>query len=232
MEIKKQMNKHQFVWYLLIFSIIGLIIETLYCFITTGILESRKGLILGPVCPIYGVGAISIIAGLNQFKDKKLKLLVYGGILGGIVEYFISFVLEALYGTRFWDYSYLSYHLNGRICLIYSIFWALLSLIIIQWVKPLTDKLIEKIKIKYIDNFIFIFFIIDVLLTIWAVNVYTERAISGGREINNSNFFYQAKFYVEESCFSNDIMVKIFPNIRTIDNNGQEIFVRDLINKN
>lgn len=52
---RKEFLIQQF-WYIVIFSIIGLIVETLYCYLTTGILESRKGLIWGPFCPVYGVG--------------------------------------------------------------------------------------------------------------------------------------------------------------------------------
>jgi uncharacterized membrane protein len=46
---------HYLLWYFLIFSIIGLIIETMYGYTTTGVIESRKGLFISPVCPIYGV---------------------------------------------------------------------------------------------------------------------------------------------------------------------------------
>lgn len=49
---------HQIIWYTIIFSIIGLLIETIFCYLTTGVIESRKGLIWGPFCPVYGIGEI------------------------------------------------------------------------------------------------------------------------------------------------------------------------------
>ena len=52
---KEKITVHQLIWYIVIFSIVGLLIETTYGYITTGVIESRKGLILGPFCPIYGV---------------------------------------------------------------------------------------------------------------------------------------------------------------------------------
>ena len=54
MEKKEKITIHHLFWYFLIFSILGLIIETLYCFATSGVIESRKGLIWGPFCPVYG----------------------------------------------------------------------------------------------------------------------------------------------------------------------------------
>lgn len=231
MENKNERMLRQFVWYMLIFSMIGLIIETAYCFITTGVLESRKGLILGPVCPIYGIGAVIIILGLNRYKGQKLKLFVFGMILGSMAEYLISFVLEALYGTRFWEYSYMKYHLNGRISIIYTVFWGILSLLMIQYVKPLVDKLIGKIKFKWIDITILVIFLIDVLLTVWGVNVYIERVEYGRKQKENANFIEKAKYVFEEKCFSNEIMCSIFPNIRIMDENGNEVWIRELIQK-
>ena len=231
MDLKNEKLFHQLIWYMLIFSIFGLIIETTYCFITTGVLESRKGLILGPVCPIYGIGAVIIILGLRKFKGKKIQLFLLGIILGSIAEYAISFMLEAIYGTRFWEYSYMKYHINGRICVVYSLFWGILSLIMIQYVKPLIDKIIDKIQIKWLDYTILLLFIIDALLTVWGINVYIERVKYGRQEPVNANFIQINKYKIEEKCFSNETISKIFPNIRIIDDEGQEVWVRDLIKK-
>lgn len=73
MEKEKKLDFHQLFWYFIIFSVAGLIIETLFCYITTGNIESRKGLIYGPVCPIYGVGAVILICFLNRVKDNDAK---------------------------------------------------------------------------------------------------------------------------------------------------------------
>lgn len=229
MEKKNERLICQFVWYMLIFSIIGLILETAYCFITTGVLESRKGLILGPVCPIYGIGAVIIILGLKRFKGQKLQLFLLGMLLGSVAEYVISFGLEAIYGTRFWEYSYMKYNLNGRISIIYTLFWGILSLLMIEYVKPLIDKLIQKIKLKWLDITILVIFIIDALVTIWGVNVYIERVEYGRKEKQNANFFEYYKYMFEEKCFSNEIMSNIFPNIRIIDENGNEVWIKELI---
>lgn len=101
MEEREKVSIHQILWYFIIFSVIGLFIETIYCYITTGVLESRKGLIWGPFCPVYGVGASLLILLLNRFKDSKIKLLIYGGIMGDVIEYLMSYGLEAIYSTRF-----------------------------------------------------------------------------------------------------------------------------------
>lgn len=228
MEKTEKITIHQAIWYLVIFSIIGLIVETLFCYVTTGVLESRKGLIFGPFCPIYGVGATVLIFLLNRFKEDKLKLFIYGGICGSAIEYLISFGLEAFYGTRFWDYSYQKFDLNGRICVTYTLFWGVLAFFLIKIVKPNIDKLINKINYKIIDNTIVFFTIINVLCTIWGINVYRNRAIQTyyGIDRNTKKSIIND---IENEMFENKKMQKIFPNLRFINENGEEIWIRDIL---
>ena len=121
---KNKVTIHHLFWYFLIFSILGLIIETAFCFFGNGVLESRKGFIWGPFCPIYGVCGAALIFILDKLNCKGfVKLFIAGFIFGSIGEYILSYCLEAIYGTRFWNYEYLQYNLNGRICLTFSIYW-------------------------------------------------------------------------------------------------------------
>lgn len=231
MEQKEKINIHQILWYFIIFSIAGLFIETIYCFATTGVWESRKGLIWGPFCPVYGVGATLLILLLNKFKNSKIKLLIYGGLTGDIIEYLMSYGLEAVYMTRFWDYSYTNFHLNGRICLTYTVFWAVLSLVLISFVKPLIDKCIMKMKFKYIniiEILIIVVLIMDVLCTIWAISSYKQRAMNiyYNKELQDSNTIIKN---IEDTLFSNNKMLKTFPNIRFINENNEEIWIKDII---
>lgn len=213
------------IWYFIIFSIIGLIVETTFCYITTGVVESRKGFVYGPFCPIYGLGAILIIVALNRFKDSKLKIFFYGLIAGAIVEYLISFLLEAMYGTRFWDYGYLKYNLNGRICLSYSCYWGFLSLAMIYLVKPRVDKLINAIpKKNIIAKIALVLLIIDAILTVIAINTYQERA----RRIYNNDEPLQESVLTQK-LFSNEYMLFTFPNIRLKTEDGNTIFIKELM---
>lgn len=231
MQEKERVSIQQVLWYFIIFSVIGLFIETFYCFATTGVWESRKGLVWGPFCPIYGVGAVLLIVILNKFKANKIKLLIYGGLAGDIIEYLMSYGLEAIYSTRFWDYSYTNFHLNGRICLTYTVFWAILSFVLIFFVKPLIDNCIMKINFKYIniiEILITVFLIIDVLCTMWAINSYKQRAmdIYYNKELQDNNTITKK---IEDTLFSNDKMSKTFPNIRFINENNEEVWIKDII---
>ncbi len=203
-----------------------------------GILESRKGLIWGPFCPVYGVGAVVLILILEYVKPKKnIKLFLYGVFIGAFVEYLLSYMLEAIYGTRFWDYKYTNSDINGRICTLYSLFWGFLAIIIMKLVKPQMDKLIEKIPDKIRRNtaiILFTFLLIDTLVTVWAVHTYETRAMKQyyGEEIiveESDNFIISLKNKIENQYFTNERMKNTFPNLRTKDKDGKELWVRDII---
>lgn len=223
---------HNIFWYVVIFSIVGLLIETFYCYITTGVLESRKGLLWGPFCPVYGIGATVLIVLLKPFKNHPLKLFIFGAILGGIVEYILSYMLEAVYGTRFWEYSYLPFDINGRICATYSIFWGILSFGLVLFVEPFLSHMLAKIPTKInslLEKTLLVFFIFDAIATVWGVSIYKEKAM---------NVYYQNEVtknktsiisWIESTFFSDKMMKKTFPNLRFMDHNGKEIWIKDII---
>lgn len=229
---------HQLLWYFVIFSIIGLLIETIFCYITSGIIESRKGLLWGPFCPVYGVGAAILIILLNKVDTNNcFKLFIYGFLIGSILEYIMSYVLESIYSIRFWDYTYTGNSINGRICILYSLFWGILSIFLLKVAKPNIDKLINKIPKsieKKLDIFVTIFFILNVVVTIWAIQTYENRAteIYNGTynsEVNNITPQNSIIKNIEKKHFTNERMKKTFPNLRIKDKEGQEIWIKTII---
>lgn len=235
MKKEQKLTIHHIFWYFLIFSIAGIIIETIYCYATTGVLESRKGLIWGPFCPVYGVSASILIIFLNRHQNKNiLQLFIYGFIVGSIAEYILSFGLEAIYGMRFWDYGYVKLHLNGRICLQYSLYWGILSAVIMKLIKPSIDKIIQKLPIKgrnITEIILMIFFIVNCIFTIWGIQTYQNRVVNGEiKQIQTNNILIQVKQNIENNYFTNERMSETFPNLRIKDEHGNEIWVKTLIN--
>lgn len=231
---EKQIQKitfHEILWYFIIFSVLGLIIEMLFCYATTRVIESRKGLVWGPFCPIYGIGATLLIVFLNRYQDNPVKLFLFGALVGDIFEYIASYVLETIYKTRFWDYTYCTYQLNGRISLEFTIFWGVLAILLIKLIKPLIDRIINKIperNRKKIDICISAFLIVDIISSIWAIKIYRDRAerIYYERENQNANHKIEK---MGEKLFSNEFMMKTFPNLRYMNEEGEECFIRDIM---
>lgn len=231
---KEKITIHHLFWYFLIFSIVGLVIETLYCYVSVGILESRKGFIWGPLCPVYGVCGAAIIWMLDKLNYKKAwQLFIAGFVLGSITEYLLSYMLEAIYGIRFWNYEYLKFNLNGRISLIFSIYWGALSVVLMKVFKPLIDKFVKRIKPNnkiIIETAIFVFLVIDCFVTIWGIQTYQNRVLYNKvYKTESTRLLPRLREKIENNYFTNDKMSTIFPNLRVRDENGEEIWIKSLI---
>ena len=153
--------------YFIIYAFIGWVLETLYVSSLQGHLVKR-GFLFGPICPIYGCGAIMLITILGKFKKQTGKLFFGAIIIFSLFEYIVSFGLEALYGNIWWDYSTQLGHLNGRITLLSSFAWGVLALLFLNTVHPYLEKklqiLINKmpcISQKIIFYLLFLIYIID-----------------------------------------------------------------------
>lgn len=114
-------------------------IETIFCFIASGRLSQRTGLVWGPFNLIYGFGAVLLTISLQRLRGKNDRYIFVGGaIIGGAFEYFCSWLQETVTGTVSWDYSGMPFNLNGRINLLYCIFWGVLALV---WVKEIYPRI-------------------------------------------------------------------------------------------
>ena len=71
MEETKKLNFHQILWYFIIFSIIGLLIETLFCYFTSGVIESRKGLLWDLFVLCMELETVILIILLNSVDTNK-----------------------------------------------------------------------------------------------------------------------------------------------------------------
>ena len=103
--ITKPMSKFQkIVIYFTIYALFGWIAEEIFCVIYTHEFVKR-GFLFGPICPIYGYGALILILFFKNYKNKPIKLFFLSAIIFSIFEYITDFFLQALFALRWWDYT-------------------------------------------------------------------------------------------------------------------------------
>lgn len=146
-EITKQTNINYLLLYFLIYAFIGWLLETFYAVSTLGHFVKR-GFLFGPLCPIYGWGAIILISGLKKYKSNSIKLFFYSSIVFSIFEYIVGYALDALFCAKWWDYTNDFMNLNGRISLFFSFAWGIIAIIFINHIHPFIEKKVEKILNK------------------------------------------------------------------------------------
>lgn len=123
-------------------SFFGWIIEIIYTFLEKKELTNR-GFLLGPYCPIYGIGALFILFTLQKYKDDILVLFIMSVLIATILEYITSYLMEKIFKARWWDYSYLPFNINGRVCLLNSVLFGVGALFFLDILYPFLYYILE-----------------------------------------------------------------------------------------
>ena len=151
-----------------IYSVVGYIGEIIFCFIQKkGKLEDR-GFLYGPYCPIYGFGSLLIIFILKRYQSDPLVLFVMTMLITTVLEYITSYLMEKIFGNKWWDYSDVKFNINGRISLISSVLFGIGGVILLYYMNPFANKVLAKVPDVWqlvIASILFISVLIDFILS-------------------------------------------------------------------
>lgn len=125
-----------------IYSFLGWLWESSYVSIKEKKLVNR-GFVAGPVCTIYGFGAVIVYLILKPIAGNVLLLYICGVIVPTILEYVTAVLMEALFHTSWWDYSKNRFNFQGRICLGASLGWGAFSVILFYVFQPFVDWIVS-----------------------------------------------------------------------------------------
>ncbi len=164
--------------YFWLYSFIGFILETVYSFITTGGFVAKKCFVFSLLCPVYGIGALSILGTTYKFRKNYLLIFIFGALVATIVEYFVHFAYEMLFGMHIWNYSGLPYNINGRVCLLFTFFWGILSVVLVRYIHPVIEKYTPLVS-ERMCILISVFFLIDLVFSSFVLKEYScKEALS------------------------------------------------------
>ena len=233
-------------FYFIVYSFFGYIIETIYGIVTTGRFESRQSFLYGPFLGIYGIAGVILIIFIKYFNKNNFTIFTAGFLIGSLTEYVISYITDIFLHTQWWDYSDKILNINGRICLLYSVFWGLLTVFLVKVINPRIDKIYEKIinkfskkSIKICLTLLITFLAIDCSLTAYAQEKFIIRMVIEN-DINVENLEEYKKEYertynnkitsdVINRFWNNKKMIKTFPNIKIEDIEGNTIYLNNLL---
>lgn len=210
---KIKFNFFQFVWIFIAGCYGGYIVETLWCLIRHGYIESRKSLVIGHLSVAYGMGAVLLTLVLLKFQHSSWwKIFLVAFVTGSITEYICSLGQEILFGTVAWDYSNLPLNINGRVCLIYSLFWGVLGVFWVKAIIPLINRIFTSVHIPFEKALVWaflVFFVADCMLSATAALRMNER--QSGAEPSNKYEVFLDKYYNDNK------MQKIYANSKPVE---------------
>ena len=136
--------EHYFLWFLF-YSFVGWMYESILVSCQQHRLVNR-GFLNGPLCPIYGTGAILGVAILGNVHNPIIIFLI--SMVGAtILEYTTSWVMEQLFHARWWDYSNFRFNLQGRVCLLGALIFGLGGVGVVLGSQPYVERVTDMIPL-------------------------------------------------------------------------------------
>lgn len=124
-------------WQFLLYSFLGYLLEKGFAALSGSPRQTRKCFLVLPLCPVYGLGVLAVLALPETLTDSPVELALWGGLTATAVEYGVHLLYDELLGVRFWDYSGVWGNLRGRVCVPFSLAWGVLLAAWLPWFQPL-----------------------------------------------------------------------------------------------
>ena len=107
----------------------------------------NRGFLNGPICPVYGIGVTLVVHFLSPYRSNLIILYITSTILVTALEWLTGFILERVFHNKWWDYSNMPLNLNGYVCLLFSLIWAVACVLIVDFIHPVIHKLLLYIPV-------------------------------------------------------------------------------------
>ena len=103
----------------------------------------NRGFLRGPLLPIYGLGAVAVLAATGPVQGSPALVFGVGMGLAALLEYLSGAALYRLLGRRYWDYTGWPLNMGGYVCLPSALCWGFFSVGLVRMGPPLTLRLLE-----------------------------------------------------------------------------------------
>ncbi len=141
--------------YFMVYSVIGWIYEEFLEVFIYGRGITDRGILIGPYCPVYGVGTLLFLFTVYFIiKNKPIKskilllpaVFILCALIATAVELIASYLCEDTIGYIPWDYTMYKYSFQARIALSTSIRFGLGGTLFLYVIQPFLEAFLEKIK--------------------------------------------------------------------------------------
>ncbi|RPF49083.1 putative membrane protein [Hydrogenoanaerobacterium saccharovorans] len=197
--------------YFSFYSFLGWVCECIYCSVIQKKLVNR-GFLTGPVCPVYGFGALLVIFLLRPFTQNAFLVFFCGMLVTSVLEYFTALLLERLFHMKWWDYSQFRFHIHGRVCLLNSVLFGLLSAVVVLVIHPSAAYVAERLSVTAIyvlGGILVVLFMADTLLSVRTtleISGKLEQLYAAAEELRERSESYKQQFQQNiESKFENKL---------------------------
>ena len=197
-----------------IYSFIGWVVEVFYTRITTKKWVNR-GFLIGPICPIYGIGCLLLVFLFDSYRNDYFVLFLSSIFICSLLEYTTSFLLEKIFKARWWDYSHMKYNINGRICLETMLPFGLFGALVAGLVNPFFYNLISrlpKLLLIIISSILLVILLVDLIISFSVVSK-IKGSLKFLEADNTEEIKKKIKKFITNQSFLHRRFFKAFPEL-------------------
>lgn len=157
-------------------SIVGYLVETGYVFLCVGKIVKR-GMFLGPYCPIYGFGALILYCCFYDVKPNKKNIpiiFLFASLLLGTFELLCGLGFKYILNIEMWNYSGKFLNILNYTTVPILIGWGILGTMYVFFVHPIILKVVGMFPKKIMNKVaivLFCMFFCDWLISTRRVNI-------------------------------------------------------------
>ena len=206
---------HITTWFLvfIIYSFIGWIFEVFITFVNTHKFVNR-GFLIGPVIPIWGAGCVLITI---LVKDQSiLRLIIFSGTIGAILEYAVNYIMEKIFKARWWDYSHLPFNVNGRIWLGSVLLFGFGGLFVVKYISPWLFNLVTEIDptmLYALSMILFMVLIADIIISTGIIKS-LKLSAEAMQQDYTAEITKRVKKVLSDKSSDFKRLLKAFPNVK------------------
>lgn len=116
----------------------------------------NRGFLKGPFLPIYGSGAICILIVTIPVRGNIPAMCIVGMVSATVLEYITGYVMERLFKVRYWDYTGKFLNVHGYICLMSTLCWGVMTVLVVDVIHVQVEKLVLAINTRYVDAIVMV----------------------------------------------------------------------------
>lgn len=142
-----QYTVSQWILFFLWYCFIGWVWESCYVSIKEAARAKKwkwvnRGFLNGPALPIYGFAAIVILIATIPVKDNIAHIFCFGALAATLLELVTGSAMERMFHVKYWDYSNMPLNFHGYICFFVTLFWGMLSILLVKVIHVPVESLI------------------------------------------------------------------------------------------
>ena len=195
----------------LVYSFLGWLMEVLLALIKEKKIINR-GFLIGPYCPIYGVGCLLLTTLLNNYKNNIISLFILSIIICSILEYLTSYIMEKLFKARWWDYNKYKFNINGRICAETMIPFGILGVMVVHYINPFLTKIINTNTIIF--TILSVTFIVDICTSFTIISS-LKKTMNTVKKDNTEEITKRVREIIKQKSFLQQRLIKAFPDFKS-----------------